>query len=1536
MPNGERERQPHERRWSPMQVMSLTTTERSRGATLTRRVAFLLLTTVVLATIGGVLRAVSLPWLTTEPGLGNAPAAAITLSESRGAVGRTITVSGTGFASGEQVDIRWKSATATPLTSIRSTTSGAFSARITIPDAPIGQHPVVATGRTVTKQASAGYTVTPSLSRVPAEGAPWSRIAITARGFGANEDVRLNWLRESGPVLGTIRTNSAGIGSITITMPNGAPGWNDYTGYGLASRGRAWGALKILSSVTLSPTAAAPGATVQATARGFSPGAAANVAWNPTTSSAGTSLCRGTIATNGTLVCRFVVPQTGAGAYPVTVTAGSSAGTATLAVTGPPAVRIDPATGAVGTDITIRAGGLAPNESIAIAWDRSTTWRTVRSSSQGAISVRATVPALSAGKHTLTVRGTSSGKSASTTFTVASTPIAGATSRISEGVYSVYATREGLVGGTTSSGHRIVANDYFVSLPGCTPTNCPGGANRGTMTDCGSRCYVKVINPQTHACRVEPILDVGPWFRVDDWWNATSRRYLNALASNPNTLAQGYTGADAARNGLDVGYGTGPNGIGRDDTGTTPGRVQREVGNRSAIDLADGTWTKLGITSDGTGGRVTVQMLWQTGADPAAQARACGHPLNERPDNDVTHPPGVANPSFSGAPLAPTGSGGSPNSSGSRYAYDGYWSTAWYSASSPESGYFTIDYGEVYQLSGVRWGFNVSGYADQFIVQTSVDRATWTTIGTFGNAPRYSWYGAALDRPGRYVRVVFSNPNADIKIGYLAELELWGSPAETTNPPGTADPAFDGAPLQPYGRSGSSNGSDPRYVYDNAWSTTWHTISSPTRGSFTIDYGAVYQLSGVRWGFNRDGYADQFTVQTSIDRATWTTVGTFGNAPRYSWYGSRLEQQGRYLRVIFDNPNGDSRLGQMSHMQLWGTRAEPEAMRGSDPRFDGAPIPIVASDSSTRSTTPDRAHDGDQRSSWETVQSPPPAQATLTLDLGRSQPLTGIRWMYRMTGGADRMRLQISTDGATWTQLVTTSNRASLTWEGWRTSASARYVRLVFDNPNGDAALGYVAEAEVWGPTTSFSAARAIPAPERRDADAAATPTSATPDALTTDVESVATPVPAQAPAASPTEDSPDSGAATPAPGEVLPVSGTIATPDALVEPTPTADTVAVPTAIATSEPVSGGDRVASPVPTGSAGREREESDQQTTSTGESLVEEPSPFPSPTDVPRTETPADDPVVIVTGEGFITFTDGDGANCRVAPGSESDIISLLAEGTRVDLIGVPADGWQEVICDGQRGYVFAEFITDSPPMLATEPVAPPETPDSGTDSDPPTPEDQAGPIETPGTGDDTPDASGSLADDRPTAEPAPEPTPMPTEVPAPEPELVSRDVVIVSASDTSVTQANPSAPQSAVAVLELPAGGEDGAVAVLTFEVEGIGAGTVVDARLVLTGAAGSGGGGGRIRVVEGVWFDEYSVTWNDVSNAGGWIATETGSIQPGVESVVDVSGIVAADGTISFVIEGISEQPLAIASRESGPAAYLVLTVEEWIAPEAE
>jgi len=136
-------------------------------------------------------------------------------------------------------------------------------------------------------------------------------------------------------------------------------------------------------------------------------------------------------------------------------------------------------------------------------------------------------------------------------------------------------------------------------------------------------------------------------------------------------------------------------------------------------------------------------------------------------------------------------------------------------------------------------------------------------------------------------------------------------------------------------------------------------------------------------------------------------------------------------------------------------------MAGSNPQFGGSPLQITDVWGTNGGNNAWRSIDGSQETSW--VSADGAGQASLTINLGSVQSLSGVRWMYLQSGGADSMRLQISADGSNWTQLVTTSNRAPYTWEGWYTDASAQYVRLVFDNPNGVSTLGYVAEVQVWG-----------------------------------------------------------------------------------------------------------------------------------------------------------------------------------------------------------------------------------------------------------------------------------------------------------------------------------------------------------------------------------------------------------------------------------------------------------------------------------------
>jgi hypothetical protein len=150
----------------------------------------------------------------------------------------------------------------------------------------------------------------------------------------------------------------------------------------------------------------------------------------------------------------------------------------------------------------------------------------------------------------------------------------------------VFATREGLVGGTTANGHVIVNRDHFVALP-----------SRRGLSGNGSGTYsVKVCT--TSRCAFEPVWDVGPWNTKDDYWNPSATREMW------KDLPQGKPEAQAA-------YQDGYNG-GKDQFGRT-------VLNPAGIDLADGTfWDALLLTNNawvdvtylwtGDGGRGTVSI----------------------------------------------------------------------------------------------------------------------------------------------------------------------------------------------------------------------------------------------------------------------------------------------------------------------------------------------------------------------------------------------------------------------------------------------------------------------------------------------------------------------------------------------------------------------------------------------------------------------------------------------------------------------------------------------------------------------------------------------------------------------------------------------------------------------------------------------------------------------------------------------------------------------------------------------------------------
>jgi hypothetical protein len=145
--------------------------------------------------------------------------------------------------------------------------------------------------------------------------------------------------------------------------------------------------------------------------------------------------------------------------------------------------------------------------------------------------------------------------------------------------FRVYATREGLVGGTTSSGHVITANDHFVALPSTKAL----------------KKNVKISYKGKSA--VAPVLDIGPWNNDDDYWNPSDSRVYKGL---PRGMPQAQAAYDSNHNGGKSGMGLNV---------TVP----------CGIDIGDGTFADLGMSNSDW---VDITFLWLTDDPNAAAANA--------------------------------------------------------------------------------------------------------------------------------------------------------------------------------------------------------------------------------------------------------------------------------------------------------------------------------------------------------------------------------------------------------------------------------------------------------------------------------------------------------------------------------------------------------------------------------------------------------------------------------------------------------------------------------------------------------------------------------------------------------------------------------------------------------------------------------------------------------------------------------------------------------------------------------------------------
>ncbi len=371
--------------------------------------------------------------LTVTPGPGVA-APAISVSPASDNPGAMVTVSGSGFAANETVTLAFDG-NLTYSSKAQATAAGQLpETAFTIPPTSgPGAHAVVATGATSGRKATAGLTVTPApssaatLTVAPGATTRGGAVSVSGGGFTPNEAVELTIDGVSTP-LATLHADAAGaLPATTITIPYAATaGAHTLTARGATSGKTATAALTlnaVTATLTVTPASSTRGGAVTVSGGGFAAGESVTM----TIDGVSDPLAIARAGATGLLSpTSLTIPYTATvGAHTLTATGDMSGRKATAALTLTAViatVSLVPATTNRGGLLTVSGANFAVGEAVTITADSVITpLATITATAQGLLPpTGVSVPyILASGPHTLRLTGATSGRVATTPFTVA-------------------------------------------------------------------------------------------------------------------------------------------------------------------------------------------------------------------------------------------------------------------------------------------------------------------------------------------------------------------------------------------------------------------------------------------------------------------------------------------------------------------------------------------------------------------------------------------------------------------------------------------------------------------------------------------------------------------------------------------------------------------------------------------------------------------------------------------------------------------------------------------------------------------------------------------------------------------------------------------------------------------------------------------------------------------------------------------------------------------------------------------------------------
>lgn len=318
----------------------------------------------------------------------------LSLSASIVIPNETITVTGQGFASQENVWFLFDDFNNYPIGSTSVDINGNFTTVVKLPGSAVlqGLHLLIASGQSDT--AEAAITFVPHI--FPTSGKPGLPVQLTGAAFTANETIQVYFGTASGQLLGTTTTNATGDLSFTLTVPASLAEGSYFITFVRTNQQPKIVTTKLL--VKPAKIAANPGIhdgqLVTAHLTGFLSQESVTVSWN---ANGGQLLT--VVQTNmlGAAIAQFAPPLTVAGTYILTAAGDTSKIQATTSMNIGPGILLNTNSysnyGNPGGTIDVVGGGFTAGETIHVYFQTAANGIvTTTADSTGAFTVALTTP----------------------------------------------------------------------------------------------------------------------------------------------------------------------------------------------------------------------------------------------------------------------------------------------------------------------------------------------------------------------------------------------------------------------------------------------------------------------------------------------------------------------------------------------------------------------------------------------------------------------------------------------------------------------------------------------------------------------------------------------------------------------------------------------------------------------------------------------------------------------------------------------------------------------------------------------------------------------------------------------------------------------------------------------------------------------------------------------------------------------------------------------------------------------------------------